>query len=61
MILAPPRMSELMSHRINGATLRVLPGLKHSILIEAPRVVMRMLIPFFKDAPVPEIVRLMAP
>jgi (E)-2-((N-methylformamido)methylene)succinate hydrolase len=31
-----PRMSEIMSRRISGATLRILPGLKHSILIEAP-------------------------
>ena len=56
-----PRMSELMSHRISGATLRILPGLKHSILIEAPHVVARMLVPFFKDEPVPEIAQLMAP
>jgi (E)-2-((N-methylformamido)methylene)succinate hydrolase len=56
-----PRMSELMSRRIKGATLRILPGLKHSILVEAPQMVARMLVPFFKGDPVPEVARLLAP
>jgi pimeloyl-ACP methyl ester carboxylesterase len=55
------RMSELMSRRIKGSTLRILPGLKHSILIEAPHVVARMLAPFFVDAAVPDVAQLMAP
>jgi len=58
---SPPRMSELMSRRIKGATLRILPGLKHSILIEAPILVARMLTPFFKDHAVPDIRQLTAP
>jgi pimeloyl-ACP methyl ester carboxylesterase len=56
-----PRMSELMSRRIKGSTLRILPGLKHSILVEAPHVVARMLAPFFKGSAVPEVAELMAP
>ena len=52
-----PRMSELMSRRIKGATLRILPGLKHSILVEAPHVVARMLVPFLKGEAVPEVAR----
>jgi pimeloyl-ACP methyl ester carboxylesterase len=50
-----PRMSELMHRRIKGSTLRILPGLKHSILIEAPQVVARMFVPFFRAEPVPTI------
>ena len=55
-----PRMSELMHRRIKGSTLRILPDLKHSILIEAPEVVARMLCPFFRAEPVPAIDALMA-
>ena len=55
-----PRMSELMHRRIKGSTLRILPDLKHSILIEAPEVVARMLRPFFRAEPVPAIDALMA-
>jgi pimeloyl-ACP methyl ester carboxylesterase len=55
-----PRMSELMSRRINDATLRILPGLKHSILVEAPHVVARMLVPFFNGEAVPQVADLMA-
>jgi pimeloyl-ACP methyl ester carboxylesterase len=55
-----PRMSEIMSERIKGSTLRILPGLKHSLLMEAPDVIARMLIPFFKGEAVPEIPELMA-
>ena len=55
-----PRMSELMSRRIKGATLRILPGLKHSILVEAPHIVARMLVAHFKDQPVPDTAELVA-
>jgi hypothetical protein len=48
-------MSELMHRRIAGSTLRILPGLKHSILVEAPSVVAGMLDPFFRAKPVPSI------
>jgi (E)-2-((N-methylformamido)methylene)succinate hydrolase len=48
-----PRMSELMHRRVNGSTLRILPGLKHSILIEAPHVVAGMLEPFLRGEAVP--------
>lgn len=48
-----PRMSELMHRRISGSTLRILPGLKHSILIEAPQVVARLLEHFLCGKPVP--------
>ena len=50
-----PRMSELMHRRVNGSTLRILPGLKHSILIEAPHVVAGMLEPFFRRTAVPTV------
>jgi len=55
-----PRMSELMSRRIKGATLRILPGLKHSILVEAPHILARMLVAHFKDQPVPDTAELVA-
>ena len=38
-----PRMARLMHARIAGSTLRILPGLRHSILIEAPDVVAGLL------------------
>ena len=56
-----PRMSQLMNLRIQNSTLRILPGLKHSILIEAPHVVARMLVPLFLAKPIPSIEALMAP
>ncbi len=34
-----PRMARLMHERIPGSQLHVLPGLRHSILVEAPRLV----------------------
>lgn len=55
-----PRMSELMSRRIDGAVLRILPGLRHSILVEAPHVVAGMLLPFLEGETVPDIAELMA-
>jgi pimeloyl-ACP methyl ester carboxylesterase len=48
-----PRMSALIHSRIKGSTLRILPGLKHSILVEAPSIVANMLEPFFRGEPVP--------
>jgi (E)-2-((N-methylformamido)methylene)succinate hydrolase len=54
-----PRMSALMHQRIMGSTLRILPGLKHSILIEAPNVVAQMLLPFFRGQAVPPAAALM--
>lgn len=56
-----PRMSELIHRRINGSTLRILPGLKHSILVEAPRAVAGMLGPFFGGDSVPMPDALMKP
>lgn len=48
-----PRMSELVHRRIRGSTLRILPGLKHSILVEAPHLVAGMLRPYFRAEAVP--------
>ena len=42
-----PRMARLMAARIPGAELRILPGLRHSILTEAPDVVAEALGAFF--------------
>lgn len=56
-----PRMSELIQNRIEGSTLRMLPGLKHSILVEAPHVVAGMLGPFFRAEAVPAADTLMKP
>ncbi len=50
---SPPRMSQLMHDRIKDSTLRILPVLKHSLLVEAPAVVAGLLDPFFRDQPVP--------
>jgi pimeloyl-ACP methyl ester carboxylesterase len=55
-----PRMSELMHRRIRGSTLHILPGLKHSILVEAPHIVAGMLEPFFRAEAVPAVQTLMA-
>jgi (E)-2-((N-methylformamido)methylene)succinate hydrolase len=56
-----PRMSELIHRRVNGSTLRILPGLKHSILIEAPHIVAGMLEPFFRAEDVPALDALIRP
>lgn len=48
-----PRMSELMHKRIKHSTLRILPVLKHSLLIEAPAVVATMLDLFFRGQAMP--------
>jgi 3-oxoadipate enol-lactonase len=42
-----PRMARLMHERIKGSTLRILPMLRHSILVEAPDVVAEALTSFF--------------
>ena len=42
-----PRMARLMHERLAGSELHLLPGLRHSILIEAPRQVSSILRAFF--------------
>lgn len=49
-----PRMSRFIHEGVAGSELRILPRLRHSILIEAPRTVAGLLEPFFEDRPVPE-------
>ena len=49
-----PRMSQFIHEGIAGSELRILPRLRHSILIEAPRTVAGLLEPFFQGKPVPE-------
>jgi pimeloyl-ACP methyl ester carboxylesterase len=49
-----PRMSRFIHEGIAGSTLRILPRLRHSILIEAPRTVAGLIEPFFQGKPVPE-------
>lgn len=44
-----PRMARYMASMIAGAELEILPGLRHSILIEAPDEVARALRRFFAD------------
>jgi len=48
-----PRMARFIHAGIAGSELRILPGLRHSILIEAPRKVAGLLEPFFQGRPVP--------
>ena len=47
-----PRMARLVHERIPGARLRILPGLRHSILVEAPDVVAGLVEEFLTGAPV---------
>jgi (E)-2-((N-methylformamido)methylene)succinate hydrolase len=49
-----PRMSRFIHEGIAGSELRILPRLRHSILIETPRTVAGLLEPFFQGRPVPE-------
>jgi (E)-2-((N-methylformamido)methylene)succinate hydrolase len=49
-----PRMSRFIHEGIAGSVLRILPRLRHSILIEAPRTVAGLIEPFFQGKPVPE-------
>ena len=46
-----PRMARLLHARIPGSQLEILPGLRHSILIEAPGTVARLLAGFFAGVP----------
>jgi 3-oxoadipate enol-lactonase len=48
-----PRMARLMQSRIPGAQLEILPGLRHSILTEAPERVARLLAGFIATVPRP--------
>jgi pimeloyl-ACP methyl ester carboxylesterase len=48
-----PRMAAFMHERIAGSRLAILPGLRHSILMEAPDVVASLLRDFLL-APVAE-------
>ncbi|PDT46609.1 alpha/beta hydrolase [Sinorhizobium fredii] len=44
-----PRMACYMQERIPGSALRILPGLRHSILIEAPDVVATLMADFLRQ------------
>ena len=44
-----PRMARLLHARIRGSRLEILPGLRHSILIEAPAIVAGLFAGFFAD------------
>jgi len=44
-----PRMAQLMARRIPRSVLRILPGLRHSIPIEAPDMVGQILDEFLSD------------
>ncbi|MDH3666179.1 MAG: alpha/beta fold hydrolase [Paracoccaceae bacterium] len=48
-----PRMAEVMRGHIPNAQLRILPGLRHSLLLEAPGVVGVLLRAFFRGEPLP--------
>ncbi|MFI4988470.1 MAG: alpha/beta fold hydrolase [Alphaproteobacteria bacterium] len=48
-----PRMARLMHERIANSTLHILPKLRHSILIEAPETVARILGSFLSARPQP--------
>jgi len=48
-----PRMAHVIHAAIAGSELRILPRLRHSILVEAPDIVVRLLEPFFLGRPVP--------
>jgi pimeloyl-ACP methyl ester carboxylesterase len=45
-----PRMARLMHERIAGSRLEILPGLRHSVLIEAPERVAALLQEFLSPA-----------
>jgi 3-oxoadipate enol-lactonase len=44
---ATPRMARLMHERIAGSRVEILPGLRHSLLIEAPEKISALLAEFF--------------
>ncbi len=41
------RMARMMHAAIEGSELRILPGLRHSVLVEAPQLISDMLVDFF--------------
>ncbi|RVD48566.1 alpha/beta hydrolase, partial [Mesorhizobium sp. M7A.F.Ca.ET.027.03.2.1] len=45
-----PRMARLMHEQVQGSQLAILPGLRHSILIEAPARVATLMGDFLMDA-----------
>jgi (E)-2-((N-methylformamido)methylene)succinate hydrolase len=49
-----PRMARFIHDGIAGSELRILPRLRHSILVEAPDTVAGLLEPFFLARPVPQ-------
>ncbi|MGH9810910.1 MAG: alpha/beta fold hydrolase, partial [Terriglobia bacterium] len=52
-----PRMARHIHDRMAGSELRILPRLRHSILIEAPSLIAGLLDPFFKGYSVPQVER----
>jgi 3-oxoadipate enol-lactonase len=44
------RMARFMHERIKGSTLRILPALKHSVLVEAPEKIAFLLLDFLRPA-----------
>ena len=46
-----PSMARLMHDRIQGSVLRILPVLRHSILVEAPNVVANVMEDFLAGRP----------
>lgn len=44
-----PRMARLINERIPGSVLKILPGLRHSILVEAPGTVARLIDDFARS------------
>ena len=44
-----PRMAALMHSRIPGSRMEILPGLRHSLLVEAPGLVAKKLNGFFLE------------
>lgn len=50
-----PRMARVIHAGITGSELRILPKLRHSILVEAPCEVSRLLEPFFSGHSVPRV------
>ena len=46
-----PRMARTMCDLVPNATLRILPGLKHSVLLEAPELVGKIIEQFLREVP----------
>ncbi len=44
-----PRMARLMAERIPDSRLHILPGLRHSLLLEAPDLIADLLIDFLDE------------